>query len=479
MPTQKTFSAFQQALTAGTTSVCEAVEEFLGNIAAGKALNVFLEVYAEEAKTRAAEIDQKLKDGTAGPLAGMVIALKDTLCHQGHVVSASSKILDDFESLFSATAVERLLAADAIIIGRTNCDEFAMGSSNENSAFGPVLNPLDATRVPGGSSGGSAAAVAANFCHAALGSDTGGSIRQPASFCGVVGVRPTYGRISRHGLLAFASSFDQIGTLTHNIEDAALLLEVISGGDEWDATVSHQPVDHYLAELPDHQGRKLRIGIVNDAVEHQGVNPILRDKIKQLAIDLRQQGHTIGEASFPYVDYVVPAYYVLATAEASSNLSRYAGMTYGYRSQNAHNLETTITLSRTEGFGPEVKRRIMLGTFVLSEGYYDAYYEKAQKVRRVIRNHTDEQLREYDILLLPTSPSTAFPFGKNADPISMYLEDIFTIQTALTGHPSLSVPFGTDGDGLPFGLQIIAPRFGESLMLGAAKLISDLSLSNL
>lgn len=341
-----------------------------------------------------------------------------------------------------------------------NCDEFAMGSSNENSAFGRVHHPLDPERVPGGSSGGSAAAVAAGLCHAALGSDTGGSIRQPASFCGVVGVKPTYGRVSRHGLIAYASSFDQIGPLTKSVEDAALILEVISGTDEYDSTASSKQVPEYSRDFK--KGRKFRIGWLKDCFEKEGLNTEIQSQGKELIEKLKEQGHTVEAVEFPYLDYLVPVYYVLTTAEASSNLSRFDGIHYGYRSEKATDLESTYKLSRTEGFGEEVKRRIMLGTFVLSAGYYDAYYAKGQRVRRLLRDKTISLFDQYDLLLTPSTPGPAFKTGmKGADPVAMYLEDIFTVQANIAGIPAVSLPLGKTTEGLPFGFQFMAAPFAE------------------
>jgi aspartyl-tRNA(Asn)/glutamyl-tRNA(Gln) amidotransferase subunit A len=466
----KSYIPYRHDLEQGSTTCVEEVRYYLSIIEEKKHLNAFLEVYNAEALERAAAVDKKIAAGTAGKLAGMVIALKDNICYAGHHISASSKILQGFESVYSATATKRLLEEDAIIIGRTNCDEFAMGSSNENSAYGPVLNPLDESLVPGGSSGGSAAAVAAGLCHAALGSDTGGSIRQPASFCGVIGLRPTYGRISRHGLLAFASSFDQIGTVTANIEDAAILLEVMAGKDDYDATVSSKPVPSYPMGIDTSELYKLVY--LDECINHPGVDPEIKDRFNEIIYDLKECGHENKSASFPYLDQVIPVYYVLATAEASSNFSRYAGMTYGYRSKDAKTLEEVIVKSRSEGFGPEVQRRIMLGTFVLSEGYYDAYYNKAQKVRRLIADHANSLLRDNDFLILPTSPTTAFALGENTeDPIAMYLADIFTIQSAIAGLPSISLPLGWHSNGMPFGLQLIGRSFEEEKLLAFSKFL--------
>lgn len=462
-------SSYQLALKEGTTTVRKTVEKFLSRISETKDLNAFLAVYADEALESADAIDQKISDGKAGRLAGVVVGIKDNICYEGHGVQGSSKILDGFESLYSATAIEKLLAEDAIIIGRLNCDEFAMGSSNENSAFGNVLNPLDKTRVPGGSSGGSAVAVAADLCHVSLGSETGGSVRQPASFCGLVGVKPTYGRVSRHGLLAFASSFDQISPFAKNVEDAALITEVISGGDEFDSTSSSKDVPDFSPKPLE----KKRFAYLKDCVESEALDSTIKARFKEVVEKLKADGHTVEAVDFPLLDHLIPTYYVLTTAEASSNLSRYDGMRYGYRSEKASDLESTYKLSRSEGFGAEVKRRIMLGTFVLSAGYYDAYYGKAQRVRRLLKNTTDALFSEYDMILSPTTPDVAFKFGENSeDPIKMYLEDIFTVLANLVGIPAISVPIG-DKNGLPFGIQVMANQFEEAQMFAAAKHIVD------
>ena len=462
MKNYNSFSEIKSDLESGATSCVALVNSYIETAEAKKNLNVFLELFKTSALEKAKLVDEKIKSKTAGRLAGMVIALKDNLCYKGHKVSASSKILEGFESLYNATVVERLLAEDAIIIGRCNCDEFAMGSSNENSAFGNVLNPLDIKRVPGGSSGGSAAAVAANMCIAALGTDTGGSIRQPASFCGVVGYKPSYGRVSRYGAIAYASSFDQIGPITKTVEDAALIMEIMAGKDEYDSTSSSKPVPSFTKELKNTPA-KLRIAYIKDCLENEGLNPEIKTRINDIISKLKAAGHTVEAVDFPYLDYLVPTYYVLTTAEASSNLARFDGINYGYRSKNATDLESTYKKSRTEGFGTEVKRRIMLGTFVLSSGYYDAYYSKGQKVRRLLQNKTNEILEKYDFIILPTTPGTAFEFGqKSADPIAMYLEDIFTVQANITGLPAISLPMGKHSNGLPFGIQVIGKNFADA-----------------
>lgn len=436
------------------------VQSYLYRIEKNKHLNAFLEVYAEEALQKAEELDAKIKNNTAGMLAGMVVGLKDNICYKEHKVSASSKILEGFESLFDATAVERLLAEDAIVIGRLNCDEFAMGSSNENSAYGNVLNPIDNKKVPGGSSGGSAAAVKAKLCLVALGSDTGGSIRQPASFCDVVGIKPTYGRVSRHGLIAYASSFDQIGPLANTVADAAIVTEVISGGDDYDSTCSKREVPSYSGNLD--FNKKAKITYYKSYIESEGLDPEIKEKFFEIVQQLKDEGHTVEESDFPYLDYLVPTYHVLTTAEASSNLARFDGIHFGYRSKQAHDLQSTYVKSRSEGFGNEVKRRIMLGTYVLSAGFYDAYYTKGQKVRRLIKEETDKILKEYDFVLSPTSPHTAFAIGEQTeDPIKMYLEDIFTVQAPLAGVPAISLPMGQHSNGLPFGIQLMTKSFDE------------------
>ncbi len=468
----RTYAEVKQAISSGDT-VMSILEGYLSAIEDNKELNAFLEVFEESARIQAEKVDQKIKNGTACRLAGMVIGLKDNMCYKGHKVSAGSKILENFESLFTGTAVERLIAEDAVIIGRLNCDEFAMGSSNEKSAFGPVLNPIDKTKVPGGSSGGSAAAVAAGLCTAALGSDTGGSIRQPASFTGTYGLKPTYGRISRHGLIAYASSFDQIGPFTNSLEDAALLLEVMAGQDEFDATVSTQPVEAY-SDFDTTQKRK--IAVIQESYEVDGIDEEIKQSLDGIIEKLKAEGHTVDFVSFPYLEYMVPTYYVLTTAEASSNLSRFDGVHFGHRSALAKGVEQTYKKSRSEGFGPEVQRRIMAGTFVLSHGYYDAYYTKGQKVRRVLQDKTNEILSQFDLILLPTTPTTAFELNAVTDPIAMYLQDIYTVHANLSGNPAISLPLGKHSNGLPFGVQVIGNHFKEKEMLSFSKQLEKIAL---
>ena len=460
MENYKDLKTIQKDLKEGKLSLPALVSHYLDVIKKGQDLNIFLEVWEEEALAKAKEIQEKLNAGTAGRLAGAVIGVKDNICLKGHKVSASSKILGGFESIYTATSLERLLAEDAILIGRTNCDEFAMGSSNENSAFGVVKNPLDVTRVPGGSSGGSAAAVAAGMCLMALGSDTGGSIRQPASFCGLVGLKPTYGRISRYGLIAYASSFDQIGPFSNTIEDAALLYEIMAGKDEMDATSSSEKVTAFTGA----EKEPLRIAYIQDCLESEGMSDGVKKAFNQEIQDLKAKGHTVEPVSFPLLDSMIPAYYVLTTAEASSNLARFDGIHFGYRSKEAKDIESTYVLSRSEGFGMEVQRRIMLGTFVLSAGYYDAYYSKAQKVRRLIKEKTEEILKDYDLIMTPSCPSVAFPIDSVKDPIAMYLQDIFTVQANLTGMPAITLPLTTADDGLPLGIHFLAAPFKEELL---------------
>lgn len=469
MKAYRRITDIQADLIAGKITCVELVGHYLQQINKKAHLNAFLEVWEEEALQKADALDVKIASGAYGKLAGVVIALKDNLSYTGHKVSASSKILENFEALYNGTAVERLAAEDAIFIGRTNCDEFAMGASNENSAFGAVKNPFDESRVPGGSSGGSAVAVASGMCHCSLGSDTGGSIRQPAAFNGIYGLKPTYGRISRWGLLAYASSFDQIGPFAHSIEDIALLTEIMSGKDAHDATAIQE------SALPTWNPKPIeaqRFAVMKQAVEHPGIDEEVRNSFQILIAKLEADGHSIEWFDFPLLDQMVPAYYVLTTAEASSNLSRYSGMMYGYRSKNASDLESTYTLSRTEGFGAEVKRRIMLGTFVLSSDQYDAYYEQAQKVRRIIQNETDTILSRNDAMLLPTTSTPAFKIGeKSKDPVSMYLADLFTVQANLAGNPAISIPSGTTENGLPIGVQLMTPRKSENDLYDLSKLI--------
>ena len=461
----------QNELSSKSITLKNVVSQYLQKIEARVNLNAFVEVWGEEAIAQAELIQLKIDTGTAGKLAGMVIAIKDNICYKNHKVSASSKILEGFESLYSATVVERILAEDAIIIGRLNCDEFAMGSSNETSYYGAVKNPLNENCVPGGSSGGASAAVAADFCLAALGSDTGGSIRQPASFTGIVGMKPTYGAVSRYGLIAYASSFDQIGPMTKCVEDAELLLKIIGGPDAYDSTTLPEvlPAAAVRASKP-------KIAYLKEAVESEAVHPEIRDRINSILDKLKSEGYTVEPISFPYLDYMVPTYYVLTTAEASSNLARFDGINYGYRSKDAKGIDDTYRKSRTEGFGREVKRRILLGSFVLSSGYIDAYYGTGQLVRRVLQEKTKAIFDQYDFLLSPTCTDLAFEFGaKSKDPISMYMQDIFTVHANLTGNPAISIPCGTESrTGLPFGLQVTARHKEDNDLFAFSKTLEVL-----
>ncbi len=474
-PKYRSLSELRAAIQSGATNCTDTVRYYLEQIKKHDSLNIYLEYFEEEALAKAAETDRLLEEAPEklGKLWGMVISIKDVICYEGHKVSAGSKILANFESLFSATAVERILAEDAIIIGRTNCDEFAMGSSNENSAFGPVLNGIDTERVPGGSSGGAAVAVQTDTCLTALGTDTGGSVRQPAALCGILGMKPSYGRISRHGLVAYGSSFDQVGIFAHKVEDIALLLEVMAGADDYDATASRREVPVYTQQL-DYE-KKPRIAYYQSALDHPALDGAIRQLMVEQLDNFRARGYEVQGVDFKYLDYIVPAYYVLTTAEASSNLSRYDGIRFGYRAGDADSLEATYTHSRTQGFGTEVKRRIMLGTFVLSAGYYDAYYTKAQKVRRLITEETRQLLTDYDFLLMPATPGPAWKLGeKTEDPVEMYLADIFTVQANMAGIPAIAFPVGKTAEGLPIGLQLMANVFKERELLAFMKSLENI-----
>ncbi|MEA5405115.1 Asp-tRNA(Asn)/Glu-tRNA(Gln) amidotransferase subunit GatA [Arcicella sp. DC2W] len=472
MKVYSTLKDIQTDLYAGKITCRQLVEFYLKNIEEkNNTLNAFLSVFDQEALEKADEIDAKIKAGTAKKLAGMVLGIKDLLCYKDHTSQAGSRILDGFESQFTATAVQRVIDEDAIIIGRQNCDEFGMGSTNENSAFGPCLNAVGENRVAGGSSGGSAVAVQADMCLASLGTDTGGSVRMPAGFCGLVGLKPTYTRVSRWGLIAYASSFDCIGPITKSVEDAAILLEIIAGKDEQDSTVSNENVPSYTAFQT--EKKTYKIGYLREAVESEGLQPEVKAATLAKLAYLKAQGHEVEAVDFPLIKYFLPTYYTLTTAEASSNLSRFDGVRYGYRSTDATDLMSLYKKSRFEGFGKETRKRIMLGTFVLSASYYDAYYTKAQKIRRLIKEFTDNLLTEYDFLVCPTTPTTAYKLGeKTADPIQMYLGDLFTVQANVVGLPAISIPNGVDNDGMPIGFQIMAGAFEEAELLTFAKLIA-------
>ncbi len=458
----KNHSEKLELIRTGKLSLSENVEYFLKRIESERQLNAFNFVFTD-CINDAGLIEKKIKEGTAGRLAGMVIAIKDVLAIKEKPLTCSSNILKTFESIYTATAVQKLIDEDAVIIGKTNCDEFAMGSSNENSVFGPVLNPHDNLRVPGGSSGGSAVAVAANLCDASLGTDTGGSIRQPAAFCGIFGLKPTYGRVSRYGLTAYGSSFDTIGPFARNIDDLALLIEVISGLDEKDSTSSNQPVIDYTSSLK--QKRNFKIGLPKEYFA-EGLDREIRDAIEEQIERLKSSGNEIIDISLPHTEYSIPTYYILTTAEASSNLARYDGAHYGFREKQSNNLNDMYRLSRSKGFGSEVKRRIMLGTYVLSAGYYDAYYRKAQKVRRLLKQDFDNAFKMVDLILTPTTPTTAFKIGeKSTDPLEMYLMDIYTTSANLAGIPGINIPIGKNSEGLPIGMQAMSKEFDELSLL--------------
>lgn len=487
----------------------EIVSEYLDRIdQTNPDLNIVLRDSREEAMKQADSIEQKVRIGTAGPLAGSIMGIKDVICEKDKIVSCASNMLRDFHSVYDATVVERLRQQDAILLSRLNMDEFAMGSSTENSVWGASKNPLDPTRVTGGSSGGSAAAVAAGFANATLGSDTGGSIRQPAAYCGVVGLKPSYGRVSRYGLVAYASSFDSIGPLTHTVEDAALVLNAIAGRDDNDGTSAFIDVPDYTAVISGATAKGLRIGVPEEYFG-DGLDPEIRDAVMQRVTQLENDGATIVPIHLPHTKYAIATYYVLATAEASSNLARYDGVKYGHRAdqkrvrevlkQEEKFLKEQIKQAesddsksawtrklermdsplvrlyketRAEGFGIEVKRRIMLGTYVLSAGYYEAYYGKAQKIRRLIKNDFEQAFKSVDVIVSPTAPTTAFKLGSNVDdPVQMYLNDIYTISANLAGICGISVPCGNHSDGMPIGLQFMANAFDESSLLRAGLLI--------
>ena len=478
--TKTTAAGLIKAFEKGATTAEEVARAYLerANALDGK-LHVFLHRDAEKSLEQARAVDAKRKSGAPlGALAGVPIAIKDVLCTKGEPTTCGSKMLENFRPPYDATVVQRLKAADAVLIGRTNMDEFAMGSSTENSAYGPTLNPWDVSRTPGGSSGGSAAAVAADFAPISLGSDTGGSIRQPASLCGIVGLKPTYGRVSRYGLIAFASSLDQIGPFAHDLTDAALLLRVIAGRDPQDATSVDLPVPDYLAGL-DSPPNPLRIGIVREFFG-EGLDPEVESSIREAIKVYEAAGASVKEVSLPHSKYGAPAYYIVAPAECSSNLARYDGTIYGHRAsdfsaktpeeEEIPPLVRMMMVSRAEGFGAEVKRRIMLGTFALSAGYADQFYNQALKVRRLIRDDFDKAFQDVDVLIGPTSPTPAFKFGeKTANPLAMYLSDIYTITANLAGIPGISIPCGLTKAGLPIGLQLLAPAFAEEVLLRAAR----------
>ncbi|MEP6926795.1 MAG: Asp-tRNA(Asn)/Glu-tRNA(Gln) amidotransferase subunit GatA [Ginsengibacter sp.] len=472
----KTISDYHEQLRKNNTTCLDAVEYYLGKIGTTVKLNAFVEVYRQESIERATFLDKQRNNGKSfGKLHGVVIAIKDVICYKDHKVSAASAILENFVSIYNSTVVKKLLDEDAIIIGSCNCDEFAMGSTNENSVYGRVLNALDENKVPGGSSGGSAVAVQAGLCMISLGSDTGGSVRQPADFCGITGVKPSYGFVSRHGLIAYASSFDQIGVFSNSIEDASKILEIINGRDDYDSTVNQEKHVEFpsIFQSKKYKSDSYRIVLFKNALEHKSLDLEIKKSIYELTDKLKKNGHEVEEIEFSLIDFIVPAYYVLTTAEASSNLSRYDGVRYGYRHvNNTEDLAEFYKKTRSDGFGREVKRRIMLGTFVLSEGYYDAYFTKAQQIRRLLVNQTTEIFNRYDALILPTVPGTAFEAGSmQKDPVAMYLADIYTVYANLTGTPAVSLPLFKHSNGMPFGLQVITNRHNELTLLEISNML--------
>lgn len=444
----------------GSLSLAENVKFFLKRIEDEKDINAFISVFENESLERAESIQQKINNGSAGKLAGMVIAVKDVISVKDHPMTSASKVLENFSPLYTATSIQNLINEDAIIIGKTNCDEYAMGSSNENSAFGVVKNPFDKTRVPGGSSGGSAAATAAWMCDAAIGTDTGGSIRQPAAFCGLFGLKPTYGRISRFGLTAFASSFDSIGTFTRNADDASLLFSILKSEDEFDST----SIAKSESVADKRENDKFTFGLPIEFFEGE-IDGEIKIAIEKYITELKSSGHNVKEISLPHSKYSIATYYILTTAEASANLARYEGVRYGKREKTSSDFKAMFENFRTEKFGAEVKRRIMLGTYVLSSGYYDAYYLRAQKARRLIKNDFDRVFDEVDFILSPTTPTLPFKIGeKVSDPLQMYLSDIFTTSANLAGIPAINIPIGFSKDQLPIGLQLMANQFEEEKM---------------
>ncbi|WP_340102700.1 amidase family protein [Rhodohalobacter sp. 8-1] len=505
----KNLLSIQDELNSGSLKLPDLVEQYINTIEEKNGtVNALVSFSADDAKKQAADIQKKIDAGTAGRLAGSVVAVKDLICEKGKKTTCSSNILRNFESVYDATVIEKLAAEDALFIGRANMDEFAMGSSNENTIFGPATNPHNSEFVTGGSSGGSAASVAAGMCNFSLGSDTGGSIRQPASYCGVVGLKPTYGRVSRHGLVAFASSFDCIGPFANSVEDAAIMLEFLSGKDPMDQSSSDRPVDTYRDAVENDE--KLTIGVPNEYFG-EGLDDEIRSKIEEQLKQLESDGHTLKAINLPHTDYAIATYYILATAEASSNLARYDGIRYGHRAdfeeveeelkkeqiarekrlevatgkeherliEEISKADSPLTRlyknSRTEGFGKEVKRRILLGTYVLSSGYYDAYFAKAQKVRRLIKEDFNKAFSDVDVIVSPTAPTTAFKLGENQDdPVQMYLNDIYTISANLSGICGISVPAGTHSNGLPFGIQFMGDSFKEQNILRAGRAIENL-----
>ncbi len=446
-------------------SLVSIIHYYLKKIEENAHLNAFVEVYSEDAILMAEKLQAKYEADpkSVGKLFGMIVSVKDVISHQHHMLTAASKIMQGYTALYSATAIEKLLAEDAIIIGRVNCDQFGMGSTNENSHYGAVCNADDNTKVPGGSSGGSAVSLQMDGCMVSLGSDTGGSVRQPAAFCGVYGFKPTYGRISRHGLIAYASSFDQIGIMANAVENISEVLHVISGADEFDSTCIAMPTPHFQIQK---SNEKYKIAYFEEAIHIESIHPSIKNKTLAFIEHLKATGHEVVAVHSKYLDYLIPAYYVLTTAEASSNLSRYDGVRYGTRAQEVHSLDQLYRKSRTEGFSKEVKRRVLLGTFVLSSGYYDAYYTKAQKLRRLIAEEAAEIFKKHDILMMPTSPLLPWQIGtKNTNPVEMYLADLYTVHANMVGIPAINIPLQKSEIGENIGIQFMTNKFEENKLL--------------
>ncbi len=461
---EQTLEKIQLALSKGEIQMVDVVSSYISSIKESEHLNIYVEVFEEEAFAKAKALDEKIKNkAQLGSLYGAVISIKDVLCYKDHEVTAASNMLGSFTSQFTSTAIQRLLDEDAIIIGRTNCDEFAMGSTNEHSRYGATLNGLDPTRVPGGSSGAAAVSVERDTCLIGIGSDTGGSVRQPAAFCGIYGMKPTYGRISRYGLIAYGSSFDQIGVLAKDVLSVSKALSVMAGPDPMDATCLNMPPPK-VAQTE--KTKKYKIAYIPSVLDQEGLNPEIKKGCESFLAELEEQGHSCEAIEFDLLDYLVPAYYVITTAEASSNLSRYDGVRYGHRTADFKDLEELYVNSRSEGFGTEVKRRIMMGTFVLSVGYFDAYFTKAQQVRTLVINRLKEIFKEYDFLVMPTTTDVAWKSGEMIkDPVSMYLADIYTVLANLGGYPAISIPKRSDELSLPYGLQIMSDTYEEHKLL--------------
>ena len=466
----KKLSAIQEALKNGETTVVQIAEQYLQNIEQSKELNIYIEVFSDEILEKAAELDHKINNGgSLGSLFGAIISIKDVICYKDHQVTAASKILEGFQSQYTATALQKLLDEDALVIGRTNCDEFAMGSSNENSVYGVTPNGVDPSRIAGGSSGAAAVSVQQNTCLIALGTDTGGSVRQPAAFNGMIGMKPSYSRISRYGVIAYGSSFDQIGVIGTNLDDVGLFIHTMSGEDVMDSTSSSKEVNREFQTSDNYS-----FAYIDEVMNHPKLDGGIQTDSDNLLKNLTTQGHTVNKVTFPLLKYLVPAYYVLTTAEASSNLGRYDGIRYGHRSDQADSITNVYQKTRNEGFGKEVKRRIMLGTFVLSSGYYDAYYTKAQKVRRMVTDAINTIFEENECLILPTSTSVAWRIGSlENDPVEVYLSDIFTVLANLTGIPAISIPLGKDAKNNPYGIQIMTKSFSESKLIELGKVVQN------